>query len=439
VSTGIAGVVSFVQGLPGKIRGAVSGAAGWLVSTGEDIIRGLISGIGHMAQGVLDKVKSVIGGAIPFARKLIDGHSPSRVFMAIGQDIGAGLAIGIDTSQSGVTKSINKMISDVTKAFPKAIKTKWPKGTSQSIIDKWNKQEAAAAKKRSAKKDALTAYIEKNNKYLSVKVAQRDAIADKLKDANDHLAELQKSRADVVDQIGQAFAGTFQLINDAADAGLADINNIIQRSRDAVSVSQQFAELIKGLAKKGIDPGMVQELAAAGPKAGFDTARALMDASADQVKELNANYKAIAASGQAAGDVVAGQMYDTGIAAAQAIADGFAAQKAQLENTIMTVVNNLAAKIQQALAAAMSPVYVPPVPKLPVVKKPTKTPAKKPAPTVKKPVYATKAVAAASVAPVAVTVNTGVVVDKRGLVSAISSAFNEVSAQLGRPITMNVR
>lgn len=46
---------------------------------------------------------------------------------------------------------------------------------------------------------------------------------------------------------------------------------------------------------------------------------------------------------------------------------------------------------------------------------------------------------AVGVAPIYMTVNTGVIVDRRGLVDTVATAVNEVAGQLGRPVKMSIQ
>lgn len=435
VTTGIGNVVTTVKGLPGKVKGAISGAATWLTQAGKDLISGMIKGITDMAGSLADKARSVVSGAVSAAKGALGISSPSKVFMEIGENIVKGLAIGIETNADDITKVTENLASKITKAFPAAITKTFPKGTKLSVIEKWKKTEIAAGKKRVATKNALLARVKKDNDKLLGLVAERDKVADSLKDANARLEDLQQSRANMVTSVAGAFENTFRLINDTGEESIATIDDVLARSRESVDQSKQFAERIKTLATKGVAPEILQELAMAGPKAGLDTARALSEASAEQLQELNENYKLIAASGAAAGETVAANMYDTGIAAAQSIADGFASQQAYLEASILQIIDDLNRKITAAIAlvtpktpAVVVKQPVQPVKKAAPVKKGAKPPAKKAVPAV-----------TTKTTPVTVTVNTGVVVDKRGMVDAISSAFNEVSGALGRPISMNVR
>lgn len=96
VSAGVGSVVSFVSELPGKITNALTGAAGWLVGVGEDVMNGLVAGIDKGFQWVKDKLSGV-GNLIPGWLKSVLGiSSPSKVMRdQVGQWIPAGVADGI--------------------------------------------------------------------------------------------------------------------------------------------------------------------------------------------------------------------------------------------------------------------------------------------------------------------------------------------------------
>jgi phage-related protein len=424
VTTGISNVVAAVKALPGKVKSAVSGAAGWLVSVGVDMIRGLISGIGQMADAVASKAKSVVKGAVDAAKGALGIASPSKVFMEIGRLSVQGMVDGLETGKADLTKTTESLIDAVVKAFPTSISKTFAKGTKLSVIEAWKKAELAAGKKRAVKRNALLDRIDADNTELQDLAGKRDAAAESLKAATDRVTDLQRSRADVVTSVAGAITGSFKLINDASDAGVASIDDMLQRSRDAVANAQAFAEQLKGLAARGVSPEILQELAMAGPTAGLETAKALTAASADQLAELAANYKAIASSGQNAGQVVAATMYDAGIAAAQSLAEGFASQQALMEASILQVLADLNTTITGALATV--------APKVPAVE------VKKGATTPAKAVKGKAVPVTTTTGNVTVTVNTGAIVDKRGMVDTISTAFNEVSTALGRPISMNV-
>lgn len=80
-----------------------------LAQTGKNIIQGLIDGIGSMASAVMDKVKGIVDGIKNAITGAMDIHSPSRVTLGYGVNIGQGLINGIEQMNSRVRSSAEKM------------------------------------------------------------------------------------------------------------------------------------------------------------------------------------------------------------------------------------------------------------------------------------------------------------------------------------------
>ena len=91
------------------IRSAVAGIGnliGKMVQIGRDMIAGLVNGIKANAAAVWNALKNIVLSGIDNVKAFLGIKSPSRVFMAIGRDIGAGLAIGIDSTREAVASSM---------------------------------------------------------------------------------------------------------------------------------------------------------------------------------------------------------------------------------------------------------------------------------------------------------------------------------------------
>ncbi|QUQ62689.1 phage tail protein [Kutzneria sp. CA-103260] len=111
VSGAIGGVISWVSGLPGRVLGAIGDFGSLLFNTGKDLIMGLINGIKNMASHLLDTIKSFIIDHIPGPIKSILGiSSPSKLMAGYGQNIGEGLAQGIEGSTGLVNAAMNKLV-----------------------------------------------------------------------------------------------------------------------------------------------------------------------------------------------------------------------------------------------------------------------------------------------------------------------------------------
>ncbi|XJZ25947.1 hypothetical protein ACF5W4_11095 [Bacillota bacterium Lsc_1132] len=81
-----------------------------LVGIGKNIIQGLINGIGSMAKAAVSKAKEIAGNIKDAVTGFFKIHSPSRVFRDdVGQQLGAGLVIGMDRSQDSVARAAENM------------------------------------------------------------------------------------------------------------------------------------------------------------------------------------------------------------------------------------------------------------------------------------------------------------------------------------------
>jgi tape measure domain-containing protein len=105
-------LLNFFGGLGGKIVGALGGIGSTLFSTGQNIIQGLINGIGSMMGAIGRAVISIVPEAIrgPF-EQLLGIHSPSRVFLGYGVNIGQGLINGIDGMSGKIESAVTGMVS----------------------------------------------------------------------------------------------------------------------------------------------------------------------------------------------------------------------------------------------------------------------------------------------------------------------------------------
>jgi phage-related protein len=100
VSNGVSSAVDWIKGLPGKFIAALGNAGTLLYSVGQDIVRGLGNGLSSMLGWIKDKAKEIAKGAVDAAKNFLGINSPSRVFMEIGHNVGAGFAVGLgDTGE----------------------------------------------------------------------------------------------------------------------------------------------------------------------------------------------------------------------------------------------------------------------------------------------------------------------------------------------------
>lgn len=111
VRSGITNAVDFVRGLPGKALSALSGIGSKLVSAGQDLMRGFISGVKDMAGSLIASVTEPVRGAISKAKNILGINSPSRVFMEIGGFTAEGMALGMKKGSGKVAKAAAAMVA----------------------------------------------------------------------------------------------------------------------------------------------------------------------------------------------------------------------------------------------------------------------------------------------------------------------------------------
>lgn len=116
-SAGVSAAVAVVRSLKDKAVGALKGAGSWLVSTGQNVVSGLISGIRGMAGAVTSALLNLLPAPLrKFANKL-GINSPSTLFRdKFGQYIPLGLAKGIDKGAPAVTASMNSLADGVIRS-----------------------------------------------------------------------------------------------------------------------------------------------------------------------------------------------------------------------------------------------------------------------------------------------------------------------------------
>jgi phage-related protein len=112
IQTGIGVMMGLVNSLPASVKGALAGAANWLVSTGSDIINGLVKGITDGVNRAVNAVRNMGNKIVEAARNVLDIHSPSRVMrFKIGRQIPAGVALGIRDGMGDVEAEMAHMVS----------------------------------------------------------------------------------------------------------------------------------------------------------------------------------------------------------------------------------------------------------------------------------------------------------------------------------------
>lgn len=113
-------VVSEVASWPGKIAGALAGLAAEGAKAGAALVQGLINGIGSMIGAAISAAAGLASRVAAAAKSALGIHSPSKVFFDIGDNVGQGLANGIEGQTSNVVSTIKEILQAIKDVFGNA-------------------------------------------------------------------------------------------------------------------------------------------------------------------------------------------------------------------------------------------------------------------------------------------------------------------------------
>lgn len=128
-------LTKFVVEKISQFVGAIQALPETMAQIGADIINGLWQGIQTAWNGVKDGVTGIASGIKDSFTSFFQIRSPSRVMMAVGQDIMAGLGNGMETMQSGIQGIAQSIGQTITTAFQGVIEgTKTVQDAVQDVL-----------------------------------------------------------------------------------------------------------------------------------------------------------------------------------------------------------------------------------------------------------------------------------------------------------------
>lgn len=113
----IGALVGAVRNLITSARNVLPGMVSSFATAGRDLIQGIISGVAGGVGALVDSVRNAAKRALDAAKSLLGIKSPSRVFRdAVGKQIIAGWADGIDGNAKGLIASVKNTASAIVDA-----------------------------------------------------------------------------------------------------------------------------------------------------------------------------------------------------------------------------------------------------------------------------------------------------------------------------------
>lgn len=316
----VVGIIAYVRGLPGRIRGALGNLGALLYEKGKNLVQGLWNGISGMGGWIRGKLigwaKSMIPGPIA---KALGIASPSKVTKAQGQWIARGLVDGLTGSSKQVKAAAGKLADIVRAGLAPGKKRSKALGVissgSAKLVKLANKEVSLAAKMKTATK----------------------ALGDQLKARDKLAADVKKGVLDSANITANATGGQV-----SAASILANLTAKMQQAK-------QFAQQLAALKKKGVRSDLIAQIAQAGVEQGSGAAAALATASASQISQINATQKQLVGAATQAGDTAGTAMYGAGIQAANGLIKGLKSQQKEIEKQMASIGTSMAKAIKKSL------------------------------------------------------------------------------------------
>lgn len=247
-----------------------------------------------------------------------------RESMSIANGYGAG--VKNEAMQSiGAQDSLDSLLSNLT-SFRSAIYDAF-KGKTQDVL---------------AAKFTSTA-----NKLIPLQ-QKLDKVTASLGDAQSALDDIKGK----FDQLKTSVAGAINEYGDVTKIGkygTSATTLIAQMTADA-GKAKQFSDQLTQLKAKGVNGSLIEQIANAGiTGGGMNTAQTLLNATPDQIKQINALQAQLATTADKAGQTAADATYGAGVQAAQGLVDGLKSQQAAIAAQMDAIAQELVNAVRSAL------------------------------------------------------------------------------------------
>jgi tape measure domain-containing protein len=282
------------------------------IEIGGQIVMGLVNGIKEKISSVVEGVTDLATSAIDAAKRVLDTRSPSEVFKEIGDNVAAGLAIGIDKGTPKVEASSEKMTKKAVTAAEKAA-AKTAKEAEKAAEDAFNASADWIDERKYYSElslyEELDAWERVQSRYLEGteerKKADREVyrvkkeIAQADADFAQGVIDVSRDAMDKRIQYEQEYYEACRQINDQLERDIRDLNaqydqalksrtkslydtyglfdkiepkdevlgsDLIKNLKDQVNEFDDWTRQMSNLSGRGVDSALIDELQKMGPR-----------------------------------------------------------------------------------------------------------------------------------------------------------------------------
>lgn len=379
ITSGASQAVSAITTGVSQMISAVTNGASQMASAGVDFVMGFVNGIRNKIQDAANAAAEMAQSAVAAAKKFLRIASPSRVMKKIGAWTSEGYAIGIikqipkvynatkamagaslkavgrmktnsveksrkaftyfyDTLSNTSAKASEKLYSNNKRIaeIQRKLRTKLSKNTRASLnaqlmnLRKENKVYSA----QKSVVDKLKTVTKRSSIQLLGIAKKREAIANRLKVAQEQLKEVYKERTSFKSDILQ----NTRSFGSIANSKVSTTQGLIADMKARAKAIAQFSANINKLKSRGVNQDTIQQLLSAGIEGGGEQARILANASKATIKQINTLQKQIGNVTHNLAERQASDFFSVGINAARGLVEGLKKQ----DKALIAVANRIA-------------------------------------------------------------------------------------------------
>ncbi|MFI1728179.1 hypothetical protein ACH40E_02850 [Streptomyces acidicola] len=179
---------------------------------------------------------------------------------------------------------------------------------------------------------------------------QLTSVNKSLETARNKLNDLKGAASQLKDSVKSGILSGANITRAAGGEGQVTINTLLSQMTADAANSKQFASMLDQLKKKGLDKGLIEEIAQAGiTGGGMETAAAILGGGDAEIKRLTELRHQIVKSAKDAGATAADAMYGAGIRAAEGLVKGLEKKQDAIEGAMMRIAKSMEKAIKKAL------------------------------------------------------------------------------------------
>lgn len=373
----------------------LGGLAHGIWDIGKNIIMGLIHGIESAAGALWDAIKAIAHGIESVFKGVMGIFSPSRKMYDLGSQVTRGLALGIRETAGQVYAESRKLGAQVAAALAagyitsseaSSLDARIKDDTARDIRDiaarkaelaKRMKELALEMKRNlvgsltsgtasqvntavksllSYVRDAfdagaisykrsswLTSFLNADNNKLQLEANKRTRILAEIKAAKSYEKSLQQSLVSYGD------LSNLSAVANATAANPVTSKGIVTDLRARLARIRRFGQLIRELARRGLDKALINQIVQAGPDAGIPEAEAFLQGPASEIAQANRAESQLNAAAAGMAKSTTNIMYEGGKNAGKGFLAGLKDQVAAITKVMQEIARKMVEVLKKEL------------------------------------------------------------------------------------------